>query len=75
VALLAAGLGIAAAGFEAGRRRGSTREAALLLRLTRTGVVLVGAGSLLLLVGGFWLADVRPRFAVEVKALLPAKAA
>jgi uncharacterized membrane protein len=58
VAVLAAGMGVAAAAFEAGRRRTSAREVALLLRLTRAGVGLVATGTLVLLVGGFWLMEV-----------------
>jgi uncharacterized membrane protein len=58
VGVLAAGMGVAAAAFEAGRRRASAREVALLLRLTRAGVVLVAAGTLVLLAGGFWLMEI-----------------
>ena len=55
VVVLAGGVAIAGAGFRAARRRELPSEIALLLGMTRTGVALVGVGSLALLVGGFWL--------------------
>lgn len=51
-----AGVFVAGAGFESARRRERPAEIALLLGLTRWGVALVGAGGLLLLVCGLWLA-------------------
>jgi uncharacterized membrane protein len=58
VTVLAAGLGAAAAGLERGRRRELPAEVAALLGVARVGVVLVGVGSLALLVGGFWLMQI-----------------
>jgi uncharacterized membrane protein len=58
VALLAAGMGAAAAGLELGRRRELPAEVAALLGVARLGVLLVGLGSLALLVGGFWLMQI-----------------
>ena len=54
--LFVGGLTVAAVGFEAARRRSETAEIALLLGLTRWGVVLVGIGGVVVLAGGFWLA-------------------
>jgi uncharacterized membrane protein len=53
--LLVAGTLLAGVAFEAGRRRESPAEIALLLGLTRVGVVFVGAGTLLVLGFGLWL--------------------
>ena len=53
--LLVAGTVLAGAAFEAGRRRAAPAEIALLLGLTRIGVVLVGIGTLMLLGFGLWL--------------------
>lgn len=50
-----AGMAVAAVAYEAARRRDDAREIALLLRLTRPGVALVGAGTLALLAGAGWL--------------------
>lgn len=50
-----AGIVVAGVAFEAARRRPTPSEVALLLGLTRTGVVLVGVGGLLLPVFGLWL--------------------
>jgi uncharacterized membrane protein len=58
VAVLAAGMGAAAVGLELARRRRAPAEIAVLLRVARIGVGLVAAGSLGLLVGGFWLMQV-----------------
>jgi uncharacterized membrane protein len=58
VGLLAAGMDAAAAGLERGRRRELPVEVAALLGVARLGVVLVGLGSLGLLVGGFWLMQI-----------------
>jgi uncharacterized membrane protein len=57
VVMLFAGIGVAAVGFEAARRRERPEEVALLLGLTRIGVVLVGAGLVLAVACGFWLLD------------------
>lgn len=53
--LLVAGTLLAGVAFEAGRRRESPAEIALLLGLTRFGVALVGLGTLLVLGFGLWL--------------------
>jgi uncharacterized membrane protein len=58
VVLLAGGVAIAGAGYLAARRRERPSEIALLLGTTRTGVRLVGVGSVAVLAGGFWLVDV-----------------
>jgi uncharacterized membrane protein len=52
---LVAGVAVASVAFEAARRRDSAAEIALLLGLTRIGVLLVGLGTLLVLVFGLWL--------------------
>jgi uncharacterized membrane protein len=52
---LIAGAVVASVGFEAARRRDSPAEIALLLGLTRIGVLLVATGTLLVLVFGLWL--------------------
>ena len=57
VVMLFAGMAVAAVGLEAARRRERPEEIALLLGLTRIGVVLVGAGLLLAVACGFWLLD------------------
>lgn len=53
--LFVAGIVLAGAAFELARRRDRPAEIALLLGLTRIGVVLVGVGALLLLGFGLWL--------------------
>ena len=53
--LLVAGVAVAGVAFEAARRRREAAEIALLLGLSRVGVVLVGLGSLVVLVFGLWL--------------------
>ena len=53
--LLVGGTLLAGAAFEAARRRETPADIALLLGLTRVGVVLLGAGALLLLGFGLWL--------------------
>jgi uncharacterized membrane protein len=53
--LFVSGIVLAGAAFEAARRRERPAEIALLLGLTRIGVVLVGVGTLLLLGFGLWL--------------------
>jgi uncharacterized membrane protein len=58
VVVLAGGVAIAGAGYVAARRRERPSEIALLLGTTRTGVALVGVGSLAVLAGGFWLVAV-----------------
>jgi hypothetical protein len=50
-----AGIVVAGVAFEAARRRDRASEIALLLGLTRYGVMLVGLGGLLLFVCGIWL--------------------
>jgi uncharacterized membrane protein len=55
VLLFVAGVVVAGVAFEAARRRGDPGEIALMLGLTRVGVVLVGCGALVLLGGGLWL--------------------
>jgi uncharacterized membrane protein len=54
---LIAGVVVAGVAFEAARRRRTAAEVALLLRLTRVGVALVGVGTILVLVFGLWLVD------------------
>ncbi len=53
--LFVAGIVLAGTAFEFARRRDRPAEIALLLALTRIGVVLVGVGGLLLPVFGLWL--------------------
>ena len=53
--LLIAGIVVAGVAFETARRRESPGEVALLLSLTRAGVVLVAAGSILAGGFGLWL--------------------
>jgi uncharacterized membrane protein len=53
--LFVAGIVLAGATFEAARRRETATEIALLLGLTRIGVLLVAVGGLLLPVFGLWL--------------------
>jgi uncharacterized membrane protein len=53
--LFVAGIVLAGVAFEVARRRGQPAEIALLLGLTRIGVVLVAVGALLLLAFGLWL--------------------
>ena len=53
--LFAAGIVVAGVAFEAARRRERPTEIALLLGLTRVGVVLVAVGALLVLAFGLWL--------------------
>jgi len=50
-----AGIVVAGVAFEAARRRRDPAEIALLLGLTRVGVLLVGTGALAVLVFGLWL--------------------
>ena len=50
-----AGIVVAGVGFEAARRREEAAEIALLLSITRIGVVLVALGTLLIAVFGLWL--------------------
>lgn len=56
--LFVGGVLVAGVGFEAARRRTDPREIAILLGLTRWGVLLVAAGGVVLLAGGLWLAGV-----------------
>jgi uncharacterized membrane protein len=53
--LFVAGIVLAGVCFEVGRRRERPAEIALLLGLTRIGVILVGVGAVLLLGFGLWL--------------------
>lgn len=53
--LFVAGIVLAGAAFEAARRRRQPAEIALLLGLTRIGVLLVAVGGLLIAVFGLWL--------------------
>ncbi len=53
--LFVAGIILAGAAFEAARRRELPAEIALLLAMTRIGVLLVAVGALLLLGFGLWL--------------------
>ena len=53
--LLVGGTVVAGVAFEAARRRDDPREIALLLGLTRIGVLLVALGTLLVLAFGLWL--------------------
>lgn len=55
--LYASGSVVAAVAFEAGRRRERVSEIALLLGLTRVGVVLVSLGAVLAFGFGMWLVD------------------
>ena len=50
-----AGIVLAGVAFEAARRRGPPSEVALLLSLTRVGVLLVAIGTLLIAAFGLWL--------------------
>jgi uncharacterized membrane protein len=61
VVVLAGGIAVAGVGFAAARRRERPSEIALLLAATRSGVLLVGVGSLAVLAGGFWLVAVTGR--------------
>ncbi len=56
--LFVGGLTVAAVCFEAARRRTEPGEIAILLGLSRWGVVLVGIGGVVVLAGGLWLAGV-----------------
>jgi uncharacterized membrane protein len=55
--LLVSGMAVAGVGFEAARRRDQPDQIALLLGLTRVGVLLVGVGTVLVLVFGLWLVE------------------
>ena len=57
VVTLFSGMAVAAVGLAAARRRERPAEIALLLGLTRIGVVLVGVGLALAVACGFWLLD------------------
>ena len=56
--LFVGGVLVAGVGFETARRRTEPAEIAILLGLTRWGVLLVVVGGVVLLVGGLWLAGV-----------------
>jgi len=58
VLLFAGGVVVAGVAFEAARRRSQPSEIALLLGLTRVGVVLVAVGTIVLLPFGFWLVSI-----------------
>ena len=55
---LVAGAIVAGVAFETARRREAPAEIALLLGLSRIGVMLVALGTLLVLVFGLWLVDI-----------------
>ncbi len=55
--LFVAGIVVAGVAFESARRRREPAEIALLLGLTRVGVVLVAVGGLMLPAFGLWLVD------------------
>jgi len=55
--LFVSGASVAGFAFESARRREAPEEVALLLRLARTGAVLVGVGMSVVLVFGLWLVD------------------
>jgi uncharacterized membrane protein len=55
--LFVSGTVVAGVAFEAGRRRESPSEIALLLGLARAGAALVGVGMLAVLAFGLWLVD------------------
>jgi uncharacterized membrane protein len=55
--LLVAGMTVAGVAFEAARRRQSPNDVALLLGMTRVGVLLVALGTLLAAGFGLWLVD------------------
>jgi uncharacterized membrane protein len=55
--MLFSGMAVAAVGLAVARRRERPAEIALLLGLTRIGVVLVAAGLVLAVACGFWLLD------------------
>lgn len=59
VLLFAAGIAVATVAFEAARRRQEVHEVALLLGLTRVGVLLVLTGAAVVLAFGLWLVDLR----------------
>ncbi len=59
--LFVAGIIFTGAAFEVARRRERPSEIALLLGLTRIGVILVGVGALLLLAFGVWLVNLEHR--------------
>ena len=56
--LLVSGTVVAGVAFEAGRRRGTPAEIALLLGLARVGAALVGVGLLAVLGFGLWLVHI-----------------
>jgi hypothetical protein len=51
------GMAVVGVCFEAARRRSTATEVAMLLSLTRTGVVLVAAGAIVAGACGLWLAS------------------
>lgn len=53
--MFVAGIVLAGVAFEAARRRGQAAEVALLLSITRIGVLLVALGTLLIGAFGLWL--------------------
>jgi uncharacterized membrane protein len=55
VVFLFSGMSIAGALHTAARRQERPSQVAVLLGVTRVGVLFVGAGGVLVLVGGFWL--------------------
>jgi uncharacterized membrane protein len=57
VVFLFSGMSVAGVLHSAARRQERPSQIALLLGLTRIGVILVAAGGLLVLIGGFWLIE------------------
>ncbi len=55
VLLFVSGVAVAGVAFESARRRERPAEISLLLGLSRIGVALVAAGSVIILAFGFWL--------------------
>jgi hypothetical protein len=65
VLLFFAGIVVAGAAFEAGRRREQPAEISLLLGLARSGALLVAFGALLLFACGIWLVELEDEFGFE----------
>ena len=57
VLLFVSGIVLAGVPFEVARRRSDPAEIALILSLTRIGVLFVGAGTMMVLGFGLWLVD------------------
>jgi hypothetical protein len=65
VLLFFAGIVVAGAAFEAGRRREQPAEISLLLGLARSGALLVAFGALLLFACGLWLVELEDELGFE----------